>query len=219
MVPVSVFKELLWLLEITTMKEDLSKSFPANTSSARQQQEGVFSMTSCQRFSVHQTPGKVHRPTETDECRLAWSNGSNRAFGILLRQVFAYQPFHAIHCSAWGMVPKLLKHEPSCKFFSYTHSPVSLLKKYHYMEPEFKTEAKHNSEAPMHFLEKLVYMFCGSVLDGVRNKVGFMKVQVCLTIDFHMKMNCLLLTVFSYFHNQVGSKGFNCCVNNIRYDF
>lgn len=63
-------------------------------------------------------------------------------------------------------------------------------------------------------------MFCGSAPDGVRNKVGFMKVQVYLTIDFHTnKINCMLLTAFSYFHNQVGSKGSNCWVNKIRYDF
>lgn len=49
MLPVIVFKKLLWLLGISAMKEDLSMSFPANTLSARQQQEGVSSMTSCQR--------------------------------------------------------------------------------------------------------------------------------------------------------------------------
>lgn len=77
--------------------------------------------------------GKVHRPTETDESGLAWSNGSHRAFGILVRQVFAYQPFHAIHCSVWGMMPKLLKHEPSCKFFRNTQGPVSLLRRHHFI--------------------------------------------------------------------------------------
>lgn len=154
MVPVSVFKELLWLLEISTMKEDLRKSFPANTSSARQQQFVAWLHARGSLYTKH--CGKVHRPTETDESGLAWSNGSNRAFGIFLRQVFAYQPFNAIHCSVWGMVPKLLKHEPSCKFFSYTHSPVRLLRRYHCMEPEFKIEAKLTSVAPMHFLGKLV---------------------------------------------------------------
>lgn len=72
------------------------------------------------------------------------------------------------------------------------------------MEPEFKIEAKLTSLAPVHFLGKLVCMFYGSVPDGVRNKAGFMKVRVYLTIDFH---------------NQVGSKGSNCCVNKTRYDF
>lgn len=131
--------------------------------------------------------GKVHRATETDGSGLAWSNGSHRAFGISLMQVFACQPFCAIHCSSvWGMAPKLPKYKPSCKFFSYTHSPVSLLMRYHFIwEPELKIEARLS---PLQLLCTSLGSWrvsCGSIRYGVSNEVGFMAVHVYLTIDFH----------------------------------
>lgn len=134
--------------------------------------------------------GKVHRATETDGSGLAWSNGSHRAFGISLTQVFAYQPCHAIHYSSvWGTVPKL----PNLQVFQLHTQSYKFTKNI----PSYMTTWTQNwgqtftSTASVCFLGKLACMSCDSIPDRVRKELGFMAVQVYLTVDFHPMIKLL----------------------------